>query len=117
MLKFLVDENLDRKIVRGLLRRNPTLDIVCVPDVGLTGCDDPTVLEWAAQENRALLTYDVNTIPRFAYERIQAELPMPGVVEIDDSAPIGKIIEDILLLAECSFEGELEGQVAYLPLK
>ena len=40
---------------------------------------------------------------------------MPGVIEISTDAPIGRVIEDILVLVECSQEGELEGQVQYLP--
>lgn len=59
MLKFLADENFDNTIVRGLFRRNPTRDIVRVQDVGLIGKDDPTILKWAAQEGRILLTHDV----------------------------------------------------------
>lgn len=38
---------------------------------------------------------------------------MPGVIEISTDAPIGRVIEDVLV--ECSQEGELEGQVQYLP--
>jgi hypothetical protein len=30
--------------------------------------------------------------------------------------PLGRAIEDLLLLAECRREGEWEGQVGYLPL-
>ena len=30
---------------------------------------------------------------------------------------MGQVIEDILLLAELSFEGEWEGQIGYIPLK
>ena len=33
-MKFLADENLDNNILRGLLRRQPDLDIVRVQDVG-----------------------------------------------------------------------------------
>jgi predicted nuclease of predicted toxin-antitoxin system len=69
MLKILVDENFDNTIVRGLFRRNPMLDMVRVQDVGLSGKDDPTVLEWAAQEGRILLTHDVATITRYAYDK------------------------------------------------
>jgi predicted nuclease of predicted toxin-antitoxin system len=47
-MKFLADENLDNTILRGLLRRRSEIDIVRVQDVGLSGADDPTVLEWAA---------------------------------------------------------------------
>ena len=61
MLKLAADENFNNNIVRGLLRKEPGLDIVRVQDVGLKGADDPTVLEWAAQEERILLTHDVKT--------------------------------------------------------
>ncbi len=75
------------------------------------------MLEWAAQEERILLTHDVKTITRYAYKRIDADQVMPGVFEVGREVPIGVAIEDILLLAECSFEGEWEGQVRYLPLR
>ena len=91
--------------------------MVRVQDAGLTGADDPTVLEWAAREDRVLLTHDVNTITAFAYDRIAQGLRMPGVFEISLKVPISAAIEDILLLASCSLEGEWEGQVNYLPLR
>lgn len=115
-MKFLADENFDNTIIRGLLRRQPNIDIVRVQDVGLSGKDDPTVLEWAAQEQRILLTHDVATITRYAYERLAASKPMPGVIEVISDAPIGIVIEDILLLLSCSYKGELDGQIQYLPL-
>jgi hypothetical protein len=37
------------------------------------------VLDWAAQENRILLTHDITTITRYAYERVQNGQGMPGV--------------------------------------
>ncbi len=115
MLRLLVDENFDNTIVRGLFRRNLILDIVRVQDVGLSGVDDPTILEWAAQEGRVLLTHDVATITRYAYDRVREGKAMPGVIEISTDAPIGRVIEDVLVLVACSQDGELEGQVQYLP--
>lgn len=41
---------------------------------------------------------------------------MPGVIEVADDLPLGQVIEDILLLAENSHEGEWENQILYLPL-
>ena len=116
MLRLAADENFNNDIVRGLWRRKPELDIVRIQDIGLSGADDPTILEWAAQEERVLLTHDVSTITRYAYERVRAGRPMPGVFEISRAVPIGRAIADILLLAECSLDGEWEGQVRYLPL-
>jgi hypothetical protein len=116
MLKLLADENFNNNIVRGLLRRNPTVDIVRVQDVEVAGADDPTVLDWAACEGRVLLTHDALTITRYAYERVKRDQPMPGVFEVNRSVSIGRAIDDILLLVECSLDDEWEGQVRYLPL-
>jgi len=52
MLRLAADENFNNDIVRGLLRRKPDVDIVRVQDAGLSGANDPTILEWAAQEGR-----------------------------------------------------------------
>jgi hypothetical protein len=48
---------------------------------------------------------------QLAYDRITAGLPMPGVFESAQDLPIGQAIEDILLPAHCSLEGEWEGQI------
>lgn len=117
MLRFLADENFNNQIVRGVLRRNSDIDIVRVQDVGLAEADDPTVLEWAAQNGRIVITHDVTTMTNFAYERVQAGLSMPGLFEVSRRVAVGLAIEEILLLDECSLEGEWEGQVRFLPLR
>jgi hypothetical protein len=116
VLAFLADENFDRDIVNGVRRRCPEIDIVRAQDVGLTRADDPAILAWAADTGRLLLTHDVATVTRHAFERTAAGLPMPGVVEVAWSLPVGLAIEEILLLSQCSGEGEWEGQVIYVPL-
>ena len=116
MLLLAADENFNGNIVRGLLRRNRDLDIVRIQDAGLRGADDPTILTWAAGEGRILLTHDVETMIGFAYARIQAGQRMPGVFEVRLGTPIGKAIDDILLLAMYSLEDEWEGRIAYIPL-
>ena len=117
MLALAADENFNNDIVRGLRRRATDLDIVRIQDVGLAAADDSMVLEWAAQEGRVLLTHDVSTITRYAYERVRAGKSMPGVFEVSRNVAIRVAIEDILLVAEGSIEDEWEGQVRYLPLR
>jgi hypothetical protein len=113
LAKFLIDENFKGAIVRGLLQQ-PGLDLIRVQDVGLLGASDAIILEWAAKEGRVLLTHDVNTITKYAYERLVTGLAMPGVIEVKQDASVSQIIHDILLLAE--FEEDCQGQVLYLPL-
>jgi len=76
--------------------------------------DDPPILAWAAENNRVLLTHDRATMPAFAYARVSAGQPMPGVFVVDDRAAIGQTIDDLLLFSLGSEEGEWEGQVLYL---
>jgi hypothetical protein len=116
MLPLAADENFNNDIVRGLLRRNPRLDIVRIQDVGLSGAGDEAVLEWAAREGRVLLTHDVSTLTRFVYDRVKAQMQMPGVFEVSRGVTVRTAIEDILLLAELGLPGEWEAQIRYLPL-
>jgi len=116
LLSLAADENFDQNIIRGALRRSPTLDILQVQDAGLRQSTDPEVLEWAARLNRVLLTHDVNTLPGHAYARATAGLPMPGVFAVPDTLLVSLAVEDLLILAHCGHPGEFEGQVRYFPL-
>ena len=117
MLRLLADEDFHSAITRGLLRMRSDLDLVRIQDVGLARAEDPEILAWAATEGRLVLTHDAETLIGFIYERVAAGLRMPGIVEMRQELAIGAAIEDILLLAEGSRDGEWKGQVLYLPLR
>lgn len=119
MIKFLADEDFNNRILRGVVRRQPRIDIVRAQDV-LTReqrDDDRAILEWLAIERRVLLTHDVTTMRPYAEARVADGKPMPGVFEIAQYLPIGQAIAEILFIAECSLEGEWEGQIRFLPLR
>jgi predicted nuclease of predicted toxin-antitoxin system len=63
------DHNFDARIVTGLLRRKPDLDVVPIRDVGLASVPDPVVVEWAATAKRVLLTHDRATLQALATDR------------------------------------------------
>lgn len=117
MILFAADEDLDNDSLRALRRREPNIDIVRVQDVGLSGCDDPTVLEWAASVARVLLTHDVSTMTRHALNRFRANLAMPGIIAIPQGIAIGSVLDDLLLIATCSDPQDLSGRILYLPLR
>lgn len=117
MVRLLADENLNHDLIRGVMRRMPSLDLVRVQDVGLRQADDSSVLEWAARERRIILTHDVNTMPAFAFDRIQRNQAMHGMFVISQQAALASVIDDILLIADCGEVGDYDGQVIYLPLK
>ncbi|MBS1793320.1 MAG: DUF5615 family PIN-like protein [Acidobacteria bacterium] len=116
-MKLLSDEDFNNRIVRGLLRRFSSLDLVRVQDIGIEGKYDTEVLERAAQENRLVLTHDFATMIGFAYGRIEDGLKMPGVIAVSQDLPVGEAIEEISMLIECSLENEWENQIVFIPLK
>ena len=69
MIGLAFDENFNNDVLRGLLRRNLRLNGVRIQDAGLRTLDDETVLEWAAQQGRVLITHDVSTMTTHARVR------------------------------------------------
>jgi len=116
VLSLLADENFKTQIQTGLRRRLPTVDLVSVQELDIRGLDDPELLARAASEDRVLLTHDVNTIPGFAYDRLESGAPMAGVVVVPDQMAIGQAIEELVLLIEYGTREDVELQVLYLPL-
>ncbi len=115
-MKFLADENFEGAIFRGLLRRNPDLDIERVQDVGLISASDPDILEWAYQHKRIILTHDQKTMPAYAYQRLAEGRSIAGIIVTKHTIGVGKAIEDILLITTCSTMDEWVDQIQMLPL-
>lgn len=114
MLRFLADENFNDDIVRGIRIRLPNIDILRAQAIDLTGASDVALLAWAAEHDRIILTHDRATFPKFAWERVRAGVPMPGVFVISDRLSVGRAIEEIGLIVECTQPGEWRGYVAWL---
>ena len=117
MTRFLADENFNFDIVQGLRRCLPSLDLVRIQELGLSGAVDPDILDLAANMRRVLLTHDVNTMTKFAYQRLEVDMSLPGVVLVPDTLPVGRAIEDLILMIGGSLDHEWENQVRHLPLR
>jgi predicted nuclease of predicted toxin-antitoxin system len=115
-MRLLIDENFNHRILRGLIVRLPDLDHVVAQNTELRGAKDTSLLAWAAELNRILVTHDIKTIPKFAYKRVVAGQPMPGVIVVLETLDIGEAIEQLAMAIECSEQNELENQVMHLPL-
>ena len=116
-MRFLADENFDNRILRGIRRENSDVDILRAQDTEMVGADDRKLLEWSAQEGRILLTHDVQTLNKFAYDRIESGLPMPGVFQVSAQMPIGQAIEELLLVIGASDPDEWNLQVKHFPMR
>jgi predicted nuclease of predicted toxin-antitoxin system len=116
MLRLIVDDNLRGAVRRALQHRIGNVDLIDLQSLGLTGADDATVLGVAAAHRRILIADDAQGVARIALERVDAGLPMPGVILITLDAHRGDVVDELLLLVESYHQDELAGQVIYLPL-
>ncbi len=115
MLSLLADENFRGAIIRGMFLRQRDLDLVRVQDVGLQELDDPTILSWAADNERIVITHDRATMPDFAYERVANEEIMPGLFIVNNRISIGQAIDELLLYVMYTEQQEWNKKVLYIP--
>src|SRR5882762_5308508 len=115
MIRVITDHNFNGKIIKGLSTRVATLDLATARSVGLAKAADPNILAWAAQEKRVLFTQDLKTMPLHIRNRATAGLSHAGVVFVPQSLGVGRVIEELQMLEECTEEHEWTDQVLYLP--
>ena len=117
MPRFIADENFEFPVLEQLRLRNPEWDILSAQDAGLRSMPDAAVLERAARDRRILLTHDVRTMVPAAYERMEASVPMPGLIYVPARADPGRAVTGIEEAVRHTHDEEWEGKVVYLPLR
>ncbi|MGH9725773.1 MAG: DUF5615 family PIN-like protein [Candidatus Acidiferrales bacterium] len=75
---FQADADLDARILRGLRRAPPEIDIRSAADAALAGWEDPEVLRIAADSRRILVSQDRRTMPGH-FACFSATVQSPGV--------------------------------------
>jgi hypothetical protein len=113
--RFQADENLNGKIISGLLRREPSLDIQTAKAARIQGLEDPHVLAIAARDGRILVSHDRETMPGH-FKAFVSELPSAGVIILSQNVEIREAIEQILIVWAASDAHEWINRIAYLPL-
>jgi hypothetical protein len=115
-VRFLADADLSKAIVSGVLRREPSLDFLTANAAGLRGTTDPEVLALAADQQRVLISHDVNTMPAHFHAFMRAGKQSFGVFLIPQSLDVGSAIDELVLIWLASSASEWEGRLAWLPL-
>ncbi len=114
-VRFQADADLDGRIVRGLRRAAPEIDIRAAGDAGLVGLEDPEVLRIAADSGRVLVSQDRRTMPAH-FARFSAEAQSPGVILLREAIPISAAIEELVLIWSASEAEEWLSRLAWIPL-
>jgi hypothetical protein len=114
--RFLADADVRKEIVLGLKLAAPDAEFVSVRDIGMGAAPDPEILSFAAREGWIVVSHDVHTMTRFAYERVALGEKMPGLFIVPQSRATGPTAEALFEIWAASDAEEWDGQVNFLPL-
>jgi predicted nuclease of predicted toxin-antitoxin system len=113
-IAFYMDEHIDSKITRELRRKE--VDVLTAQEDGYTSTSDVKILDRASSLARVVVTCDDDYLIE-ANRRSNNGIYFYGIVYItDDKTPIGKLIEDLVCIAEAGNPKDFIAQkVLYLP--
>src|SRR5438445_4967583 len=115
-IKLLADEDFSHRAIRGVRLKMLDIDLLTVQQAGMRSALDKDILQFAAETGRVVLTHDEHTMIPAASRRLLDNLPMPGLLLAPQQTTVGRLVAAVILIAECSRDGEWENRIEYLPL-
>src|SRR2546422_206938 len=96
-IRFQADADLNQKIVKATLRREPTIGFQTAHAANLSGLPDPEVLKLTAEDGRILVSHNQTTMPTHFAEFINSE-KSPGLIISPQHLPIASVVESLILI-------------------
>ena len=114
--RFQADNDLRGSIRSGVLRREPSIDFQSALAAQLDGVPDPEILKLAAVQGRIVVSHDENSMPAHFYDFLKSGNHSSGVLLVPQGAPVGPVIESLVLIWVASGSTEWIDRIAWLPL-
>lgn len=116
-LKYLLDENVDPSYKIQLTRRNPDICmwVIGEPNTPSRGTLDPEILLWCEEYDFILVTNNRTSMPVHLADRIAEGHHIPGIFVLSTKLSMGQNIDELIFLAEASFEKEFQDKIIHLP--
>jgi len=113
-IRFQADYDFNKKIVRALRNRYPSMNFQGGHEAGFEGLPDEQVLELAARDGRILVSHDVGTMP-VHFANFISNQDSPGLILIPQELPIRIAIEELALIWGASEAEEYVNLITWLP--
>src|SRR5579864_5321911 len=94
-IAYLLDENVDPRLYRGLRRHWPLIGVWRVgdPDTPAFQTPDPEILLWCEARSVSLVTNNRRSMPVHLRDHLIAGRHVPGFFIMDESLTIGETVE------------------------
>lgn len=113
-IRFQADNDLNKAIVRAVVRREPAVDFRSAQSARLDHVPDPQVLMGSAQTGRILVSHDFQTMPEH-FREFALEHHTPGVFLIPQDLPIGLAVDTLILVWAATDANEWENRLCLVP--
>ncbi len=113
-VRFQADADLRVPIIKGMKRREPSVDFITANEAGLAGLDDNAVLAHAAANGRVLVSHDVSTMPE-EFSRFTRNHTSPGVILISQELSYREAIEGLLQVWSNTQAEDWQNVLSFLP--
>jgi Domain of unknown function (DUF5615) len=118
MLRLLLDENVTPSLRTQILGRDASICVWIVgdPDAPSKGTLDPEILIWCEERKFILVTNNRRSMPGHLLDHLTLGRHIPGILILSDRISFGETVEELILIAEGSFEEEYRDRIQFLPL-
>jgi hypothetical protein len=117
-VRLLLDENVDPLDRQELLRREPSLVVWGVGDIGAPPDStlDPEILIWCEQHAFILVTNNRKSMPLHLQNHLAQGRHVPGILVLNPQMSVGETIEELVLICGASEEEEYLDRISFLPI-
>jgi Domain of unknown function (DUF5615) len=117
-VRFLLDENESPRLKAGLLRLNPTIDVLRVGDPGAPDLEtsDSDILRYLEVAQRLLVSSNRKTMPAHVEAQLAGGGRFWGLLWVRRGTPLGLVARELLLIWEASEAEEWLDRQDWLPL-
>ena len=116
-IEYLIDENVN-PIYAQQLRRQPDIvvQVVGEPATPPKGTLDPEILIWCETYDSVLVTNNRSSMPVHLADHIAKNRHVPGILILNPDMSVGETLDELILIAEYSFENEYQDRIVFLPI-
>ena len=118
-IQFLLDENVGPVLAGTVKTLEPAVTVFSVGQPGgpVKQTSDEVLLQYAADFQYVLVTFDKNTMVKFAVDRMVEGKAMSGLIVIpSDRSSRQKVAEDMVLIWSLETSEDWLNRIDYLPL-
>jgi hypothetical protein len=118
MIKYLLDENVDRALLDGLHQHHPDIIawIIGDPATPPRKTPDPDIFLRCEAHDFVLVTNNRSTMPVHLQDHVAARHHVPGIFILNPGMSLGDTLDELALVCEASLPDEYLDQIRHLPI-